>query len=144
MHHDQQFKADESDAAPGSMSKSRRDTDKKAAPAGILAARVGEEYGPGKGSAVAELLTPADVAALCKVSVKTVLRAIRSGRLRASRLGSRHAYRIRAADIDPWLASTTVRAAPTTERVIAELPTIHRSATRSNRLTLTEEMGRRR
>jgi len=41
-------------------------------------------------------LTPADVARRCKMSVKTVLRAIHSGSLRASRLGGRYAYRIRS------------------------------------------------
>ncbi len=55
------------------------------------------------------LLTPADVAERCQVSQKTVLRAIRAGRLRAYRLGSRGAYRLRAADVEAWLAESAVR-----------------------------------
>ena len=54
------------------------------------------------------LLTPADVAERCQISTKTVLRAIRSGRLRASRLGERGAYRIRVADLDAWLQAVVV------------------------------------
>ncbi len=42
---------------------------------------------PDGGTAVGDLLTPREVATRCKVSTKTVLRAIRGGRLRASRLG---------------------------------------------------------
>ena len=55
------------------------------------------------------LLTPADVAERCQVSQKTVLRAIRAGRLRAYRLGARGAYRLRAADVEAWLAETAVQ-----------------------------------
>ena len=51
------------------------------------------------------LLTPTDVAEHCQISTKTVLRAIQSGRLRASRLGSRGAYRMRVEDVDEWLCS---------------------------------------
>ena len=40
----------------------------------------------------APLLTPNDVAELCQISTKTVLRAIRSGRLAAARLGLRGAF----------------------------------------------------
>jgi excisionase family DNA binding protein len=40
------------------------------------------------------LLTASDVAALCQVSPKTVMRAIKSGDLRAARLGKRGAFRI--------------------------------------------------
>jgi len=52
------------------------------------------------------LLRPVDVAELCQVSTKTVLRAIRSGRLRAYRLGTRAAYRIRPEDVEAWLRSS--------------------------------------
>lgn len=55
------------------------------------------------------LLRPCDVAELCQVSTKTVHRAIRSGRLRAYRLGSRAAYRIRPDDVESWLRSCPVR-----------------------------------
>jgi excisionase family DNA binding protein len=55
------------------------------------------------------LLTPADVAERCQVSPKTVIRAIRAGRLRAYRLGTRGAYRLRAADVQAWLAESAVQ-----------------------------------
>jgi excisionase family DNA binding protein len=54
------------------------------------------------------LLKPNDVAELCQVSTKTVLRAIRAGRLPACRLGSRGAYRIRREDLDAWLGASPV------------------------------------
>jgi excisionase family DNA binding protein len=54
------------------------------------------------------LLTPADVAERCQISTKTVLRAIRSGRLRAYRLGARGTYRMRMADVEAWLEETQV------------------------------------
>jgi excisionase family DNA binding protein len=54
------------------------------------------------------LLRPVDVAELCQVSTKTVLRAIRNGRLRAFRLGARGAYRIRPDDVESWLQSSRV------------------------------------
>ena len=56
------------------------------------------------------LLTPADVAEHFQISTKTVLRAIRSGRLRAYRLGARGAYRMRAADVEAWLDASEVQA----------------------------------
>lgn len=55
------------------------------------------------------LLRTEDVAELCQVSTKTVLRAIRSGRLHAYRLGKRNAYRIRPDDVEAWLQSCPVR-----------------------------------
>jgi excisionase family DNA binding protein len=55
------------------------------------------------------LLTPADVAERCQVSQKTILRAIRAGRLRAYRFGARGAYRLRAADVEAWLAESAVQ-----------------------------------
>src|SRR5919108_1453088 len=54
------------------------------------------------------LLRPDDVAELCQVSTKTVLRAIRNGRLRAFRLDARGAYRIRPDDVEAWLRSSSV------------------------------------
>jgi len=56
------------------------------------------------------LLTPADVAERFQISTKTVLRAIRSGRLCAYRLGARGAYRMRAADVEAWLDASQVQA----------------------------------
>src|SRR3954453_20949660 len=61
------------------------------------------------------LLTPQDVADRCQISTKTVLRAIRAGRLRACRLGTRGGFRIHPADAEAWIASSIVepnRAAP--------------------------------
>lgn len=57
---------------------------------------------------VEELLTPAEVSERCKVSTKTVLRAIHGGRLRAARLGTRSAYRIRPVDIEEWIENSRV------------------------------------
>jgi excisionase family DNA binding protein len=53
------------------------------------------------------LLTPADVAEHCQISTKTVLRAIQSGRLHASRLGTRGVYRMRPEDVEDWLRATS-------------------------------------
>ena len=68
------------------------------------------------------LLTPADVAERCQVSSKTVIRAIRSGRLRAYRLGVRGAYRLRAADVEAWLAESQVEAVVVPFPVRAPVP----------------------
>lgn len=54
----------------------------------------------------APLLTPSEVATLCQVSPKTVMRAIRNGRLAAARLGKRGAFRIAPDDVDAWLLTT--------------------------------------
>jgi excisionase family DNA binding protein len=90
-----------------------------------------------------DLLTPADVAARCKVSVKTVLRAIHSGALRASRLGGRYAYRIRSSDVAAWLDDSTVNTAPPRIPAAVDAVSSQRTVRQSNRLVLTEEMGRR-
>jgi excisionase family DNA binding protein len=63
------------------------------------------------------LLRTEDVAELCQVSTKTVLRAIRAGRLRAYRLGKRNAYRIRPDDVEAWLQSCPVRGRTSDRRV---------------------------
>lgn len=54
-----------------------------------------------------ELLTPQQVAAMLQVSVGTVLRLLRSSRLRGVKLG-RH-WRVRPADLDAYLEGVTVR-----------------------------------
>ena len=54
------------------------------------------------------LLTPAEIADRCQLSTKTVLRAIRSGRLRACRLGTRGGYRVVAEDLEAWIAESRV------------------------------------
>ncbi len=51
---------------------------------------------------------PQEIAQRCQISTGTVMRAIRSGQLRASRLGSRGAYRVRPEDLDAWIVATTV------------------------------------
>ena len=55
------------------------------------------------------LFTVEQVATLCKVSVKTVYRAISEGRLRASQLGVGAAYRIRLEDVEDWIDGSSVR-----------------------------------
>lgn len=54
----------------------------------------------------ARLLTPADIAALAQVSVKTVYRAIRSGTLSAIAIGGR--YRVTSEAYGDWIARQTV------------------------------------
>ena len=87
------------------------------------------------------LLTPQDVADRCQISTKTVLRAIRAGRLRACRLGTRGGYRIHPADAEAWIASSIVqpRAAARRPEPFADLvaPAI------PGQLKLTPGMGRR-
>jgi excisionase family DNA binding protein len=58
------------------------------------------------------LLTPRDVAERCRLSTKTVLRAIHAGQLRASRLGAQAAFRIRPADVEAWIEACVVDAVP--------------------------------
>ena len=70
--------------------------------------KVGTTATPMSKQELETLLTPADVAERCQVSPKTVIRAIRAGRLRAYRLGARGAYRLRAADVEAWLAESQV------------------------------------
>ncbi len=93
-----------------------------------------------------DLLTPTDVAHQCQVSTKTVLRAIHQGRLRASRLGARGAYRISARDVDEWIAASAI--APRKRTAVAGLGA---SSPRGSlpavgdegRLVVSEQMGRR-
>ena len=56
-------------------------------------------------------MTVAQVAEICQVHGKTVMRAIMRGELRAVRIGARGAHRIRPADVDAWLESRVVRPA---------------------------------
>jgi len=55
-----------------------------------------------------KLMTVGDVAEMCQVHRKTVTRAIRSGRLRAARLGTRGAYRLWRDDVDHWLRDSAI------------------------------------
>lgn len=54
------------------------------------------------------LMTVGEVASVCRVHAKTVMRAIARGELRAVRLGERGAYRIRPRDLDSWLDTRAV------------------------------------
>ena len=85
-----------------------------------------------------KLLTPADVAELCQLSTKTVLRAIRAGRLRASRLGEHAAFRVRPEDVDAWIEASIL------EPVRKEPPPLHVVPRPSDvgRLVVTPDMGR--
>ena len=87
------------------------------------------------------LLTPQDVADRCQISTKTVLRAIRAGRLRACRLGTRGGFRIHPADAEAWIASSTVEPSRPSRG-----PRRSRSRSRgrpAGELKLTPGMGRR-
>jgi excisionase family DNA binding protein len=84
------------------------------------------------------LLTPADVADRCQISTKTVLRAIRSGRLRASRLGERGAYRVRVEDLDAWLQAVVVSPSDQeSESAYGPEPLFGRGAASAGRLVVT-------
>jgi excisionase family DNA binding protein len=94
----------------------------------------------------AQLLTPSDVAERCQVCTKTVLRAIQRGRLRASRLGARGAYRIRTEDLDAWVSSSLVRPRDSAADLAPQAPltlTADADEMRDGTLRVTSEMGRR-
>ena len=89
------------------------------------------------------LLTPAEIAEQCQLSTKNVIRAIRGGRLRACRLGTRGGYRVTSADLDAWIAASIVEpqrhpvpAPPTPLRVVAP------ASSTVDRLVVSPEMGR--
>jgi excisionase family DNA binding protein len=86
------------------------------------------------------LLTPADVAERCQISPKTVLRAIRSGRLSAYRLGARGAYRMGSADVEEWLNYSQVQAVVVPLR--AREPTPSPAVPVDGRLRVPRSMGR--
>ena len=93
------------------------------------------------------LLTPAEVADYCQVSARTVRRAIQSGTLRASRLGSRSAYRVRVEDIEAWIVATTVLPSHTVTPSRTAPPPLAPEFRRyrlsnEGRLTVTRDMGR--
>lgn len=54
-----------------------------------------------------QLMTPAEVAAEMRVSVDTVLRLVRSGRLRGHKFGKQ--WRIALADLEAYLAASSSR-----------------------------------
>jgi excisionase family DNA binding protein len=94
---------------------------------------------------VVQLLTPVEVAEQCRLSTKTVLRAIHSGRLRASRLGERAAFRVRPADVEAWIEACVVpppAIAPESPTPAAALQAATLADIEAGRLVLTPEMGR--
>jgi len=52
-------------------------------------------------------LTPAEAAARAQVSVQTLYREARAGRLRVARVGGRRKIRIKPEYVDAWLEATT-------------------------------------
>ena len=93
-----------------------------------------------------QLLTPGEVAELCQLSTKTVLRAIHGGRLRASRLGERAAFRVRLADVEAWIEASVVPMPPPASALNSPAPPAPLRAPvtdiETGRLVLTPEMGR--
>lgn len=61
-------------------------------------------------AATPDILTPAEAALISRHSVKTIYRAIKSGRLPASRPTAR--YRIRSVDLAIWLGTVEGSASP--------------------------------
>jgi excisionase family DNA binding protein len=55
------------------------------------------------------LLTPQQLADVCQLSTRTVIRAIERGELRASKLATRGGWRIMPADVDAWLIGRSNR-----------------------------------
>ena len=66
------------------------------------------EATPRSTSPAPEVWTVEDCARRAQVHPKTVLRAIRAGRLRAARLGERGAYRIRPEDFWAWFDGSVI------------------------------------
>ena len=87
-----------------------------------------------------KLLTPKDIAARCQINPKTVLRAIRAGRLRASQLAERATYRVAEEDYQAWLAATVVKPPVPAPAEPTPLRAVERPA--AGRLRLTPDMGR--
>ena len=66
------------------------------------------------------LLTVEDVAADCRVSTRTVMRAIRANELKASQLApGRGCWRIRPEDLDAWIEQRANTSAPARARTRA-------------------------
>ena len=87
------------------------------------------------------LLTASDVAALCQVSPKTIMRAIKSGHLRAARLGKRGAFRISPEDVETWLDRISVKPPEVADPRVARR--LAGRVLEPGRLHLPEQMGDR-
>jgi excisionase family DNA binding protein len=89
------------------------------------------------------MLTPREIAERCQVSTKTVLRAIRCGRLRASRLGDSGAYRVWERDMHARIEASVVEPPRPETEPAPVLLAIEPPAPARGRLVMTPEMGRR-
>ena len=95
------------------------------------------------------LLTIEQVAELCQVSTKTVYRAIRSGALKACRLGRGGAYRVKPEEMENWIeacssAARTPPRSPARKRAgeLAPRTRAGRRIAADGRLTVAPDMGR--
>lgn len=70
-------------------------------------------------------------AAICRVSAKTIYRAVEDGRLKAARLGQGDALRIRMEWIDEWIEASVCSPQGSTQSTVAS---ISRSDTRRGHL----------
>ena len=85
------------------------------------------------------LLTVDEAAGRAQVHPETVKRAIRSGRLRASRLGERGAYRIREEWFDDWIDNQAITAVASANDAG---PRVARGRRTRGRLAVQKGMGR--
>ena len=88
------------------------------------------------------MLTPREIAERCQVSTKTVLRAIRCGRLRASRLGDSGAYRVWERDMHAWIEASVVEPPKPQREPAPPLVAVEPPVPTRGRLVVTPEMGR--
>jgi excisionase family DNA binding protein len=87
-------------------------------------------------------LTPSDIAEQCQLSTKTVLRAIRSGRLRAYRLGTRGGYRVDAEDLEAWIAASRLEPESHAVSLPARLSVAGQAPSARGQLVVRPGMGR--
>ncbi len=85
------------------------------------------------------LLTVEEAAERARVHPETVKRAIRCGRLRASRLGERGAYRIRQEWFDEWIDAQSVAGGSSP---LNPPDVVRRSPRRRGKLAVGENMGK--
>lgn len=95
-----------------------------------------------------ELLPVSEVARTCAVSPKTIWRAIRAGKLRATRLGARSMYRVRRSDMEAWWSANEPRIRPSDPEPVIMNRSVRGPGTRparpaARRLTILPDKGRR-